>query len=144
MFKCHDGPLIVNKGESEVSHGCRLFSFQVHKQNNNASEGQQMRKLTWEDYKRKFNHGYFKCNPLQIVYRKRIESAKFKTSQRLPDQARLISKKVWLCDLEILEIYKNKNGISQNNKRKDKWQIAGEYIKTNEQPDNHTRKPGLS
>ena len=55
---------------------------------------------------------YFRSNPSQSGYRKRMieiwqECAKFQaTSQRLDNQVRIIIKKGWFSDIEILEIHK--------------------------------------
>ena len=55
---------------------------------------------------------YFRSNPIQRKYRKRIieiwvELARFMTTnQRLADQVRTIINKSWFSELEILEIHK--------------------------------------
>ena len=68
----------------------------------------------WEKWTREDNksviHCYFKSNPVQRCHIKRmseiwVEPAKFKTSPRFIDQARIILKKSWFSDLEILKIF---------------------------------------
>ena len=60
-------------------------------------------------------HYYFRSNPTQRGYRKRMmeiwqELSNFQTtSQRLADQVRTIIKKVWFSDLEIIEIHQKIN-----------------------------------
>ena len=66
-------------------------------------------------------HCFFRNNPLQWGYRKRIigillEYASFKkTSQGLADQVRTIIKKGWFSDLEIREIHQKINNEQDNN-----------------------------
>ena len=66
-------------------------------------------------------HCYFKSNPTQRGYRKRIwgiwqECTSFqKISQRLADQVRTIIKKGWFSDLERLEIHQKINNEQHSN-----------------------------
>ena len=58
-------------------------------------------------------HCYFRSNPSQRGYRKRMieiwqECASFQTNQRLTDQVRTIIKKALFSDLEILEIHQKR------------------------------------
>ena len=71
------------------------------------------KKWAREDNKNKL-HCYFKNNPTQKGGRKWTigiwaESARFNTSQKLVRLARIILKKGWFYDLEILEICGNVN-----------------------------------
>ena len=54
-------------------------------------------------------HCYFKNNPSQRGYRKRMidlaKCASFQTCQRLADRVRTVIKKGWFFDLEIIEIH---------------------------------------
>ena len=73
---------------------------------------QRLKRKTWtrEDNQLAL-HCYFRSNPSQRRYRKRMieiwqESATFHTtSQRFADQVRTIIRKGWFSDLEILEIH---------------------------------------
>ena len=76
----------------------------------------QLRDTNEKKWTRKDNrnvlHCYLKSNPTQRGYRKRMieiwtETTKFKTSQRLVEQSRIILKKGLLSDFEIKEIYKS-------------------------------------
>ena len=66
-------------------------------------------------------HCYFRSNPTQRGYRKRMmeiwqEHSNFQTtSQRLYDQVRTIIKKGWFSDLEILEIHQKINDQQGSN-----------------------------
>ena len=65
-------------------------------------------------------HCYFRGNPTQIGYRKRMieiwqECADFQTSQKLADQVRTIIKKGWFSDLEILKIHQKINNEQDSN-----------------------------
>ena len=108
----------VGFSQHPANFGCSYFRYTNKEQSNNASEKHQRNKWTREDKKKtkkkktkqkKKTHCYFKSNPTQRECRKWMveiwtESAKYNTSQRLTDQARLILKKSWLSDLDTLEI----------------------------------------
>ena len=70
-------------------------------------------------------HCYFRSNPTQRRYRKRMieiwqECSNFQTtSQRLADQVRTIIKKGWFSDLEIIEIHQKINNQLSNNTEPD-------------------------
>ena len=69
-------------------------------------------------------HCYFRSNPTQRVYKRRMrviwqECASFQTtSQRLADQFRRMIQKGWFSDLEILEIHQKINNEQDNNTNK--------------------------
>ena len=84
-----------NQRETQVTAnvGCSNFRYINKDQSKKASERNRRKKWTREDNKNVI-YCYFKCNPTQKVYRKRvteigIESIKFNTSQRLTDQAKV-------------------------------------------------------
>ena len=66
-------------------------------------------------------HCYFRSNPTQRAYRKRMieiwqEYSNFQTiSQRLADQVRTITKNGWFSDLKIIEIQQKINDQHGNN-----------------------------
>ena len=66
-------------------------------------------------------HSYFRSNPPQRKYRKRMieiwqECSNFQTtSQRFVDQVKTIIKKGWFSDLEIIEIHQKINNQQGNN-----------------------------
>ena len=73
---------------------------------------QRLKRRTWTREENKLVlECYFRSNPSQRGYRKRMieiwqECSTFQTtSQRLTDQVRTITKKGWFSDLELLEIY---------------------------------------
>ena len=100
--------------------GCSLFRYtNVVICNHN---DQKPKRKTWtsEDHQLVL-HCYFRSNPSQRGYRKRMteiwqECARFQTtSKRLADQVRTIIKKGWFSELEILEIHQKINNEQDSN-----------------------------
>ena len=100
--------------------GCSLFRYT----NNDSMDptNQRPKRKTWtrEDNQLAL-HCYFKSNPTQRGYRKRMmeiwqELSIFQTtSQRLADQIRTIMKKGWFSELEIIEIHQEINDQERRN-----------------------------
>ena len=90
--------------------GCSLFRCMNDNISNHNDQRPKRKTWTREDNQLAL-HCYFRSNPSQRVYRKRMietwqECASFQTTnQRLADQVRTIIKKGWFSDLEILEIH---------------------------------------
>ena len=113
--------------------GCSLFRY-INGDLRNHINQRTKRKAWTRDDNQLALHGYFRSNPTQRGYRKRMmeiwqELSNFQTtSQRLADQVRIIIKKDWFSDLEIIEIHQKINdqqsgtntlpGTLNNNKQK--------------------------
>ena len=94
--------------------GCSLFRYTNSDLKKRTNQRPKRKKWTREDDQLALRC-YFKSNPTQRGYRKRMmviwqEVSIFQTtSQRLADQVRTIMKKGWFSELEIIEIHqKNK------------------------------------
>ena len=97
-------------GSHPANVGCSLFRY-----TNNDSMNPTNQRPKWKTWTREENqlalHCYFKSNPTQRGYRKRMmkiwqELSLFQTtSQRLADQVRTIMKKGWFSELEIIEMH---------------------------------------
>ena len=90
--------------------GCALFRHTNIDLRSNTNQRPKRKKWTREDNQLAL-HCYFRSNPTQRGYRERMkeiwqEVSIFQTtSQRLADQVRTIMKKVWVSELEIIEIH---------------------------------------
>ena len=106
-------------GRQPANVGCSFFRYMNDDVKNH--NDQKPKPKTWarEDNQLAL-HCYFRSNPSQRGYRKRMieiwqEFASFQTkSQRLADQVRTIIKKSWFSDFEILEIHQKTH--KQDNK----------------------------
>ena len=91
--------------------GCSSFFRYMNNDESNHNDQRPKRKTWTREDNQLAPQCYFKSNPSQRGYIKRMieiwqECASFQTtSQRLADQVRTIIKKGWFSDLEILEIY---------------------------------------
>ena len=105
-----------------------LFFRYIHDDVKNHNE-QRPKPRTWTREEEKLVlECYFRSNPSERGYRKRMfeiwqECSTFQTtSQRLTDQVRTITKKVWFSDLELLEIHqKHWNKTITQCPRHTKW-----------------------
>ena len=94
--------------------GCSLFRYTNGDLRNHINQRPKRKAWTREDNQLAL-HCYFRSNPTQRGYRKRMreiwqELSNFQTtSQRLADQVRTIIKKCTFSDLEIIEIHKKIN-----------------------------------
>ena len=79
--------------------GCSNFKY-THKEKSNSSIERHQRKNELQ----KKTEMYFTVTLRKRMIEVRTKSARFNTSQRLSDQARMILKKGWFSDPEILEI----------------------------------------
>ena len=101
----HGGP-----GRHPTNVGSSLFRYLNNNIGNHNDQRPKRKAWTREDNQLPL-HCYFKSNPSQRSYKKRMieiwqECARFQTtSQRLADQVRTIIKKGWFSDLVILEIH---------------------------------------
>ena len=92
--------------------GCSFIGYRNDDLRNHTNQRRKHKTWTREDNQLAL-HCYFRSNPIQRWYRKRMieiwqECASFlTTSQRLADQVGTIIKKGWFSDLEILEIHQN-------------------------------------
>ena len=90
--------------------GCSFFRYRNDDERNHNYQRPTRKTWTSED-NQLAQQCYFRNNPSLRGYRKRMieiwqECAKFQTtSQRLADQVRMIIKKGWFSDLELLEIH---------------------------------------
>ena len=99
---------------------CSFFRYTNDDLKNHSNQRCKQKIWTRED-----NHlaldSYFRINPTQRVYRKRMieiwqECASFQTtSRRHADQVRTIIKKGWFSDLDILEIQQKMNNEQETN-----------------------------
>ena len=100
--------------------GCSLFMYTNNDSMNPANQRPKRKTWTREDNQLAL-HCYFKSNPTQRGYKKRMmeiwqELAIFQTtSQRFADQVRTIMKKGWFSELEIIEIHQNINDQERRN-----------------------------
>ena len=99
--------------------GCSFFRYTNDELRNHINQRRKHKKWTREDNPLAL-HCYFRSNPTQRGYRKRMieiwqECASFQTSQKLTDQVRTIIKKGWFSDLEILEIHQKINNEQDSN-----------------------------
>ena len=100
--------------------GCSLFRYTNNDSMNPTNQRPKRKTWTWED-NQLARHCYFKSNPTQRGYRKRMmeiwqELSIFQTtSQRLADQVRTIMKKGWFSELEIIEIHQKINDQERRN-----------------------------
>ena len=91
--------------------GCSFFRYRNDKLRNHTNQRCNQLAL----------HRYFRSNPTQRGYGKIMieiwqECSSFQTtSQRLADQVRIIIKKSWFSDLEILEIHQKINNQQGSN-----------------------------
>ena len=97
-------------GRHPTNFGCSFFRY-VNDDETNHNE-QRPKRRTWTREENKLVlECYFRSNPSQRGYRKRMfeiwqECSTFQTtSQRLADQVRTITKKGWFSDLELQEIH---------------------------------------
>ena len=99
--------------------GCSFFRHTNEDLRNHNNQRPERKTWTREDNQLAL-HSYFRSNPSQRGYRKRMiqiwqECASFQiTSQRLADQVTTIIKKGWFSDLEILEIHQKTNKQDYN------------------------------
>ena len=99
--------------------GCSFFRYMNDELRHHTN--QRRKHKTWAREDNQFGlHCYFRSNPTQIGYRKRMieiwqEHASFLTSQRLANQVRTMIKKGWFSDLEILEIHQKINNEQDSN-----------------------------
>ena len=90
--------------------GCSFFRY-INDDVTNLNQQRPKRRTWTREENKPVLECYFRSNPSQRGYRKRMieiwkECTKFQTtSQRLADQVRTITKKVWFSDLELLEIH---------------------------------------
>ena len=97
--------------------GCSLFRYR----NGDFTNQTPKRKAWTREDNQLALHCYFRSNPTQKGYRKKVidiwqELSNFqKTSQRLADQVRTIMKKFWFSDLEIIGIHQKINDQCSNN-----------------------------
>ena len=100
--------------------GCSLFRYTNSDLKNPANQRPKRKIWNREDNQLAL-HCYFKSNPTQRGYRKRMmemwqELSIFQTtSQRLADQVRTIMKKGWFSELEIIEIHQKINDQERRN-----------------------------
>ena len=100
--------------------GCSLFRYANNDSMNPTNQRPKRKTWTREDNQLAL-HCYFKSNPTQRGYRKRMreiwqEFSNFQTtSQRLADQVRTIMKKGWFSELEIIEIHQKINDQERRN-----------------------------
>ena len=100
--------------------GCSLFRYTYSDLKNRTSQRPKRKTWTREDNQLAL-HCYFKSNPTQRGYRKRMmeiwqELSIFQTtSQRLADQVRTIMKKSWFSELKITEIHQKINDQERRN-----------------------------
>ena len=103
-----------------ASVGCSLFRYTNNDSTNPTNQRPKRKTWTRED-NQLAPHCYFKSNPTQRGYRKRMleiwqELSIFQTtSQRLADQVRTIMKKGWFSELEIIEIHQKINDRERRN-----------------------------
>ena len=90
--------------------GCSLVRYRNSDLRSHTNRRPKRKAWTREDNQLAL-HCYFRSNPTQSGYRKRMmeiwqELSNFqKTSQRLADQVRTLMKKGWFSELEIIEIH---------------------------------------
>ena len=90
--------------------GCSFFRY-INDDVTDHNEQRPKRRIWTREENKLVLESYFSSNPSQRGYRKRMfeiwqECSTFqKTSQRLADQVRTITKKGWFSDLELLEIH---------------------------------------
>ena len=100
--------------------GCSLFRYTNSDLRNLTNQRPKRKAWTREDNQLAL-HCYFRSNPTQRGYRKRVmeiwrELSNFQTtSQRLADQVRTIMKKGWFSGLEIIEIHQKINYQERSN-----------------------------
>ena len=100
--------------------GCSFFRYTNDDLRNHTNQRRKHKIWTMEVNQLAL-HCYFRSNPTQRGYRKRMteiwqECSNFQTtSQRLADQVRPIIMKEWFSDLEIIEIHQKINNQQGNN-----------------------------
>ena len=135
-------------GSHPANVGCSLFRYKNSDLRNHTNQRSKQKTWTREDNQLAL-HCYFRSNPTQRGYRKRMMEIWQElpnvqtTSQRLADQVRTIIKKGWFSELEIIEIHQKINdqewcnntlpGTSNINKQKQPIQ--------NEPPTSENGKP---
>ena len=117
--KCSPGSQHGWSSRHPVNVGWFFFGYTNDDLRNHTNQRRKHKIWTREDNQFAL-HCYFRSNPTQRGYRKRVieiwqECASFQTSQRLADQVRTIIKKCWFSDLEILEIHQNMNNEQDSN-----------------------------
>ena len=125
--------------------GCSFFWYTNNGQRNHTNLRRKHKTWTMEGNQFAL-HCYFRSNPTQRGYRKRMieiwqKGASFQTtSQRLSDQVRTIIKKGWFSDLEILEIHQKTNNNQDTNTITDTLSIdKQEQSNRNELPTSKNR-----
>ena len=100
-------------GRQPANVGCSFFRYSNDELRNHNNHRRKHKTWTREDNQLAL-HSYFKSNPTQEGYRKRMikiwqECGNFQTSQRLADKVSTLVKEAWFSDLEILEIHQKIN-----------------------------------
>ena len=100
--------------------GCSFFRYTNGDLRNHINQRPKRKAWTWEDNQLTL-HCYFRSNPTQREYRKRMmeiwqELSNFQTTrQRLVNQVRTAIKKGWFSHLEIIEIHRKINDQQSSN-----------------------------
>ena len=109
-----------NSVRHPVNVGCSLFRYTNGDLSNHVNQRPKRKAWTQKDNQLAL-HCYFRSNPTQRGYRKRLteiwqELSNFQTTcQRLADQDKTIIKKGWFSDLEIIEIHQKINDQQSSN-----------------------------
>ena len=124
-------------GRHSTNIACSFFRYMNDDVRNHNHQRPKLKTWTREHNQLEL-HGYFRSNPSQKGYRKRMieiwqEYANFlTTSQRLADQVRTIIKKDWFSDLKILEIYQKTLNLNYNTVRNTSSGVKQKHLTENE------------
>ena len=125
--------------------GCSIFRYTNNDSTNPTNQRPKRKTWTREDNQLAL-HCYFKSNPTQRGYRKRMmeiwqELSIFQTSQRFADQVRTILKKGWFSELEIIEIHQKINDQERRNTLPDTQNINKQKQPIQNEPTSENGNP---